>query len=87
MLCVDLGGARPDTQWSSQISRLEFGANPGSRRSMHKSANRSRLYGTSGGLGTNTIVTIPQSHLEQKVDIEACHGTSDMGSSASRKEN
>jgi hypothetical protein len=87
MLCVALGRACHDTQWSGQISRLEFGANPGSRGSTHKSANQSRLYGTSGQLGTNTIVTVPQSHLEQKVDIEACHGTSDTGSSASRKEN
>jgi hypothetical protein len=73
MLRVAQGRARPDTsEWSGKISRLEFSSNPGGRVETQVSAGRSRShYGTSGGLGTNTILTVSRSHLEHEIDLEA----------------
>jgi hypothetical protein len=77
MLRVALGRARPETEWSGKISGMEFTSNPGGRAGASASADGSRSRGTGGGFGTNTILTVPRSHLEQEVDIEAGdHGAS-----------
>ena len=78
MLRVALGRARPETEWSGKMSGLAFSSNPGGRGGAQTSADRSRSHGTSGGFGTNTILTVPRSHLEG--DIEARYGISDEDS-------
>ena len=85
MLRVALGRARPETEWSGKISGLEFGSNPGGRAGAQASADRSRSHGTVGGFGTNTIHTVPRSHLEHEVDIEAGNGPNDEGSSRGKE--
>jgi hypothetical protein len=78
MLRVAMGRARPETEWSGKISGLEFTSNPGGRAGALASAEGSRSYSTGGRFGTSTILTVPQSHLEHEVDIEARdHGASD----------
>jgi hypothetical protein len=79
MLRVVLGHARPDTEWSSEISELEFSSNP-SGGGTQALANRSRSHGTGDGFGTNTILTVPRSQLEHEVDIEAGNGIIDENS-------
>ena len=76
MLRVALGCARPETEWSGKISGLEFRSNPVGRAGVQASP---RSHGTSSGFGTNTILTVPRSHLdlEHEVDIEARDGVSD----------
>ena len=86
MLRVALGRARPETEWSGKISGLEFRSNPGGGAGVQASADRSRSHGNSGGFGTNTILTVPRSHLEYEVDIETPDGISDE-SSVHAKEN
>jgi hypothetical protein len=81
MLCVALGRARPETEWSGKISGLQFTSNPGGRAGASASAIGSRSHDTGGGFGTNTILTVPHSHLEHEVDIEVRdHGASDEDS-------
>jgi hypothetical protein len=81
MLRVFLGRARPETEWSGKISGLEFDSDPGGGAGAQAPADsRSRSHGTSSGFVINTIVTVPRSHLEHEVDIEAGDGTSDEGS-------
>ena len=80
MLRVALGRARPATEWSGKISGLEFSSNPGDGKGAQASAHRSRSHSTGGGFGTNTILTVPRSHLEPEADIEARDGTSDEDS-------
>jgi hypothetical protein len=63
MLRVTLGCARPDTEWSVKLSRLEFGSNPGSEVQA-SATGQSRSQGTSRGLGMNTIITAMRSNLE-----------------------
>jgi hypothetical protein len=78
MLRVALGRARPETEWSGKISGLQFTSNPGGRAG---ALDGSRSHGTAGEFGTNTILTVPRSHLEHEVDIEARdHGASDEDS-------
>jgi hypothetical protein len=59
MLRVVLGRARPDTEWSGKISGLHFNSAPGVPESV-----RSR------GV-TSTILTVPRSHHQEEVDLEA----------------
>jgi hypothetical protein len=81
MLRVAFGRARPETEWSGKISGLQFTSNPGGRAGASASADGSRSHGTSGGFGTNTILTVSRSHLEHEVDIEARdHGINDEDS-------
>ena len=80
MLRVALGRARPETEWNVKISGLKFSSNPGGGAGAQALADRSRSHGTGGGFGTNTILTVPQSHLEPEADIEARDGTSDEDS-------
>jgi hypothetical protein len=81
MLRVALGRARPETEWSGKISGLEFTSNPGGRAGAQASVDGLRSHGTGGGFGTNTILTVPRSHLEHEVDIEARdHGASEEDS-------
>jgi hypothetical protein len=88
MLRIALGRARPETEWSGKISGLEFTSNPGGGAGAQASADGSRSHGTSGGFRTNTILTVPQSHLEHdRVDLEARkHGPSEEDS-LRRKQN
>jgi hypothetical protein len=80
MLRVLQGRARPDTEWSGKISELEFSSNPGYRAGAQTATGgRSRSHGgtgtgTTGGLGINTILTAPRSHLEHEIDLEARYG-------------
>jgi hypothetical protein len=88
MLRVALGRARPETEWSGKISGLEFTSNPGGRAGASASADGSRSRGTGGRFGTNTILTVPRSHLEHEGDIEARdHDASDEDSPVRGKEN
>ena len=61
MLRVVLGRARPDIEWSRKISGLQFASAPAVQES-----TRSRG-------PTSTILTVPRSHREEEVDLEA-HG-------------
>jgi hypothetical protein len=72
MLRVALGRARPETEWSTKISGLEFNSNPGGGTGTQASTGRSRSHdaGTRGGFGINTILTVTRSHLEPGVDVE-----------------
>jgi hypothetical protein len=78
MLRVALGRARLETEWSGKISGLEFTSNHGGGARAQASADRS--HDTVGGFGTSTILTVPQSHLEHEVDIEATDGASNEDS-------
>jgi hypothetical protein len=69
MLRVVLGRARPETEWSGEISGLKFSSNPGGGAESQAPAGRSRSHGTGGEFGTNTIITVPRSDLEHEVDI------------------
>jgi hypothetical protein len=80
MLRVVLGRARPETEWSGKISGLQFTSNHGGGTGAQASADISRSHGTGGGFGTNTILTVPWSHLEHEVDIEARDATKDEDS-------
>ena len=80
MLRVALGRARPETEWSGKISGLEFSSKPGGRAGAQASVDRSRSHCTGGGFGTSTILTVPRSHLEHEVDLEAGDDASDEGS-------
>jgi hypothetical protein len=82
MLRVILGRARPETEWSSQISGLEFNCNPGGGAGAQ--ADRSR---SSAGLGTNSILAATRSHLVHEVDIEAGDGFSSDDSTMPGKDN
>jgi hypothetical protein len=84
MVRVALGRARPETEWSRKVSGLEFNSKPGGEARAQVSADR---HGTdvSGEFGINTIVTVPRSHLEHGVDIEAGDGTSDGGSARGKE--
>jgi hypothetical protein len=73
MLRVALGRARPETEWSGKVSGLEFSSNPGGETQ----TSADRKYGTDGRFGTNTILTVPPSHLDNEVDIEARNVISD----------
>jgi hypothetical protein len=78
MLRVALNRARPETEWSGKISGVQFTSKPGGRAGAPASTDGSRSHGTAGGFGTNTILTVPRSHLEHEADIEARdHGASD----------
>jgi hypothetical protein len=77
MLRVALGRARPETEWSGKISGLEFNSNPGRGAGAQTLTDRSRSCGTTGGVGTNTILTVPRSYLEHEDDIEARDGVRD----------
>jgi hypothetical protein len=80
MLRVHLGLPRPQTQWSEKFSRLEFGSNPGGGAGAQASVARSRSHGIVSRFGTSTILTVPQSHLEHEVIIEAGDGIGDENS-------
>jgi hypothetical protein len=71
MLRVALGRARPETEWSGNVSGLKFGSNPRGRVGTQASTDILRSHSTGGGFGTNTILTVPRSHIEDDVDIEA----------------
>jgi hypothetical protein len=77
MLRVSLNRARPETEWSGKTSGLEFSSNPRGGAGAEASTDRSKSDGTSGRSGTNTIVTVPRSHLKHEVDIEAKGGFND----------
>jgi hypothetical protein len=88
MLRVALGRARPETEWSGKISGLQFTSNPGGRAGAQASADGLRSHGAGGGFGTNTILTVPRSHFEHEVDIEARdHGASSEEDPLRGKEN
>jgi hypothetical protein len=82
MLRVALGRARPNTEWSGKISRLEFSSNPGGGLGANATANdRLRSHSTSG---TSTVLTVPRSRAEHEVDIEAGDGASDERSACEK---
>jgi hypothetical protein len=53
------------------MSGLEFSSNHGGGAGAQALADRSGSHGTIGEFGTNTILTVPRSHLEHDVDIKA----------------
>jgi hypothetical protein len=81
MLRVVLGHGRPETEWSDKISGLHFASNHGGGMGAQASADKLRSHGSIGSSGTNTILTVLQSHLEHEVDIEARVGASNEDSS------
>jgi hypothetical protein len=76
MLRVALHRARPDTEWSGQISELEFSSDADGRVAQAL-VDKSRSRGTGVRSGINASLAVPRSHMEYEIDPEARDGISD----------
>jgi hypothetical protein len=69
MLRVVLGRARPDTEWSTKISDIEFNSDSQTARaSSAASGNDDTIWGSRGAI--TTILTIPRSQNIQGAKTE-----------------